>query len=115
MRAFKPRRAFTSPKCLSTPSMTTAASSPASAGAAAMAGRACISTLPRRDNSTGFRIDLDRHRHTLPQGTVAVGSVDDDAQAVHQIRAQIRRLHRLGGEFGAWRDEADLAAIDLLR
>ncbi|MPN24192.1 hypothetical protein SDC9_171586 [bioreactor metagenome] len=79
-----------------------------------MAGLACISTLPRRDTGAGFRIDLDRHRHALAQGTVAVGFVDYDAQAVDQIRAQIRRLHRLGGELGARRDEADLAAIDLL-
>src|SRR5574337_459125 len=113
MRALKPRSACTWPKCLPTSSMTTAASSPAPAGTAAMAGLACISTLPR-DTGAGFRIDLDRHRHALAQGTVAVGFVDDDAQAVHQIRAQIRRLHRLGGELGARRDEADLAAIDLL-
>ena len=82
--------------------------------ALAIAAFACISTLPGTCACDWLGIDLDRHRHALAQGAIAVGFVDDDAQAIHQIGAQIRRLHRLRGEFGAWRDEADLAAIGLL-
>jgi len=53
------------------------------------------------------------HRHALAQRGIGVGRVDHDPQAIDQVGAKIGGFHRLGGELGTWRDEADLALIDL--
>src|SRR5574340_1419814 len=115
MRALRTRSACTLPKRLSRSSMTTAAASAfVLCGVAATAALAGISTLSCMRSGVSVRIDFDRHRHALAQSLVAVGRIDDDAQAIHQVGAQIGGLHRLRREFVARRDEADLAAIDLV-
>jgi hypothetical protein len=51
----------------------------------------------------------------MPWRSSPLGIVDDDAQPVHEVGAQIRRLHIFGREFGRRRDKADLAAKTLTR
>src|SRR3546814_12665059 len=57
-------------------------------------------------------IDLDGHRHALAKRRICVG--DDNPQTIDQIRAQIRGLYRYWREFGARRNEPDLAPIGLV-
>src|SRR3546814_8294086 len=57
-------------------------------------------------------IDLDGHRHALAKRSICVG--DDNPQTIDQIRAQISGLDRFWREFGARRNEPDLALIGLV-
>src|SRR5690606_19997496 len=73
-------------------------------------------TTPRSSIAAGMSAarfppqrNADGDGHALAQVLVGVGH--DDAQAVHEIRAQVGRLDRARRELGARRNEADLAAI----
>src|SRR3546814_673613 len=117
MRASSPRKALVWPKCLFTPAITTAVSSwrsGAAAGDGVLAAMSAVAGAGIACGGPGRVADFDGHRHALTQPAVDLVAVDDHAQPVDQVGAQLRCFHRLRRELRARRHEADLALVGLV-
>src|SRR3546814_7333485 len=117
MRAARPRKALVLPKCLFTPAITTAVSSWRSgvaAGDGVLAAMSAVAGAGIACGGPGLVADFDGHRHALTQPAVDLVAVDDHAQPVDQVGAQLRCFHRLRRELRARRPEADLALVGLV-
>ena len=80
--------------------------------------RAMAAPFADRFASVGRASPCSRDSRTvtgMPCRSAAVGVVDDDPQAVDEVGPQLGRLDRLGRELGGRRDEADPAAVGLVR
>src|SRR3546814_9385866 len=98
MRASSPRKALVWPKCLFTPAITTAVSSwrsGAAAGDGVLAAMSAVAGAGIACGGPGRVADFDGHRPALTQPAVDLVAVDDHAQPVDQVGAQLRCFHRL--------------------
>src|SRR3546814_13392852 len=97
MRASSPRKALVWPKCLFTPAITTAVSSwrsGAAAGDGVLAAMSAVAGAGIACGGPGRGADFDGHRHALTQPAVELVAIDDHAQPVDQVGAQLRCFHR---------------------